>query len=1248
MIVQFLQMGDFKVSFGLAWLIIALFWSSASLSNAQWLHEITVNNKHGHDNSSCLKDNSSWPCKTIDFALDNLHKNSTRILIEQPDKNSSYLLKNNHTIVNLIQIELIGKTDTSPIKIECGSEVGLSFHFCEGISMKMLEFSSCGRIQHSAPADNFNRSVEFYAGVFLANCKDFFMENCTVFGSPGKGLVLYDVGGNVNISASTFENNTPLYPSNTKEQLSAGGGLSVLFTQYGALPPFNATKEQQLNYTTKSTYHITNCTFKNNHRANYSDSYCDLAVPFQRGGGMSILFHGIASNNMIMIDNCDFIRNSALWGAGLFLLFLDSSEGNQVYLANSKMESNEAALGGGGVRSGSEIDQRKVLQSNNISYKNLEFVNNSAVFGGAFSHYGPAYTPISEDDHRVIRLKECSFRGNKATLGSALGVSLNNYNEFGIGPQVPYLLQIEDTVFTDNSIIKTEDKVVIGQGALYTTNTPVILKGDNSFTDNSNTAILLDNAALKVYGRTNFSNNRGINGGAIALYGQSRIITTHESYLQFENNTAKKKGGALYVQAPGPGIVAFKTRQLRRHNCFLGYENDAKQEVSINHVEEWKTRLEFLNNNAQLYLGGDAIYATSLQACFRANESRMSNTAFEWKGVVSFTGQTAEEISTDPVYIDINRQEWSVAPSEVFDATVILLDEKGNKVYGTIQIDISTDSQVSLDLPSKLFVVDVDVNTQESKLRNLKLKGIELSEFQIHISSLAGDIIQSVKTQLKKCNPGFKQKAKNSSTCVCANSDGPSKWTEGIYLCNGDGKTLYLKTGYWGGDVNDTFITLPCPPGYCNNHNQYSISSDYYTYDRSTMCGDNRDPGILLCGECKKNYSIIIGDEKCAPESDCNLLWWQILLFIIVIPTLVLIVLKVNINLFTSYLNSWLFFYQVLDILLNKGGKLGPVITVIIKLANLQIPGIGTCLFKCFNNMKKLGLNYLIPGYVLFILLIIMAVSKHRLCRNCYVNRNVFRAFCTLIVLCYTSITTISFHIIYVKQIPSGWVFYMDGKIELTKNCPAYIIVLFTLAILLILTFVFVFPVVLVFRSKFLSFLDPFVDIFQDCYHQNLVFFAAYFFVCRIALILVDVFADEGPFKRSLLEFFTLVFLLVFVYFKPYRSQTVSSPTNYEWLNTVDSLFLTILCFITILCSAQTMDASALTKNGFRWLVIILSWVPMVYLLGLLCYGIYNCNIAQYFRVWEYQEMPQASTTPPQSSGERSSLTKSSTHPQYS
>ena len=656
----------------------------------------------------------------------------------------------------------------------------------------------------------------------------------------------------------------------------------------------NVTPSEHDSYQHNNHYFFTNCHFLRNEArwSNVSENE-DLntpELPFSRGGGLAVFFKGNASGCNVAISACKFKDNRASWGGGLQVLMEDNTENNSVILEGTIFLRNKADLSAGGARMGSTPLKHKQLILNRFNISNCSFVQNEALWGGGASIFGRKIASTKYSKHVVTQFhfRQSTWQHNKANVGAAMGLYLYNYNKYNFGPQVPYCVCFDsDTVFEFNHVNLQHGYLKMGQGNVYSFEVPLIFKSTAKFWHNSKSALVLDGSTLEVHDQLEFINNTGFRGGAIAMYGRSRIIFHKNAKLTFEANSCDDKGGAMYIQAPGPPLVSFNATGNNIYTCFFAYSDSSM------HYDKWNATVIFKDNRAPRDASGKSVYVTTLKGCWQVGENRTNNSVLRWTFVKfdnlpeNFTNFSGE-VATDPIAIEYVKTDWRVAPGESFNAIVRLYDEVKNLVPGIIDIVINP-SSVHLKPLSALFLTT-------GKITNISLHGIEGSKFYVQLNCNGNQLLSTVieDLELKNCYAGFRFSTEKL-TCECMDSV-KDEQARGVSHCDPDGKSLYVKRGYWAGKVNGTFSTYVCPDGYCKSRDS---SDDDYLYNENHVCEQHRKQSSILCGQGDVDYSVTVGSEKC--EKECTN-WYLLLLipFALVLLLIVMVIMLIDLDVFTG------------------------------------------------------------------------------------------------------------------------------------------------------------------------------------------------------------------------------------------------------------------------------------------------------------------------------------------------------------
>ena len=79
--------------------------------------------------------------------------------------------------------------------------------------------------------------------------------------------------------------------------------------------------------------------------------------------------------------------------------------------------------------------------------------------------------------------------------------------------------------------------------------TRLILQNVIISNNNNLTGLCVYHSTLILNGISVFHNNTGIDGGGLAMYGDSYLEFNNNSFLNFTNNKARQRGGAIFVQS---------------------------------------------------------------------------------------------------------------------------------------------------------------------------------------------------------------------------------------------------------------------------------------------------------------------------------------------------------------------------------------------------------------------------------------------------------------------------------------------------------------------------------------------------------------------------------------------------------------------------------------------------------------------------------------------------------------------------
>ena len=388
----------------------------------------------------------------------------------------------------------------------------------------------------------------------------------------------------------------------------------------------------------------------------------------------------------------------------------------------------------------------------------------------------------------------------------------------------------------------------------------------------------------------------------------------------------------------------------------------------------------------------------------------------------------------------------------------------------------------------------------------------------------------------------------------------PKYWVGFSYYVNGEGYAL------------DTHIILSthCPPNYCKSApiNTFKISSNHTPSDFH-YCLNNRTG--TLCGQCKKNYSVVFGSDTCYSHcSDLYLLTLPVYALAGLLLVIVLFALRLTVT--TGTLNGVIFYANILELSLDVFSK-GNIkfhlssLRIIISLLNLNL-GFPMCLYEGMTTAGKAGLQFVFPVYLWSIVLGLIVASRFSLRLSNLISVSSVQVLSTLFYLSFSKILLTAMYVISISTIfsfdgadelnpifagnISQNIWYYDGSIYGTST---HGFLLFVAAVFIVF-FIFPYSVLLTFpyymmRLKIINKFKPFFDAYGGSFKDKWSFwFGIRLWVTAVLLSIDSALQGTNPDKMLMAHFFImLVFLLLQAHARPFRSQLVGVLDTFFLLN---------------------------------------------------------------------------------------------------
>ena len=1225
-------------------ILVAILTVSIVIVNATTCsHNITVSSNGTLNTSDCWY-NQYNPCSHLTDALNatNYFKNVCIYVLNDVVLSQSVTLKDVSSII-LSGID-------QQVTVSCVELVGLSFLNSSNIVISNLIFENC-YTNHTSTSFNSTDSLlvplPMYSALYFSGCNDTALYRVAVRNSNGTGLTMYDVNGLVNISYSNFSYNVPYHGI-------GGGGLYIEFTYENPEYGHNISQNSTADY---SIYH---CHFANNVADVHGDNVSLFIRPFQndhlsfsRGGGLSVYFKGSSKNKNINISNCVVANNSAYWGAGIFAEFQDHSNGNNftvdsTSITNNKcprLSSKSSGTGGGGVRTGFIFYDPSTIHNNSISLIKCNISNNAAYWGGGVSYRTSPEQKVFAATN-IISFTGCTFDHNKARLGSAVDLTVWHGLPVGAYSEIVF----NSCHFLKNSVSYSDKHSrLIGKGTVYVDNLPVEFIGSNHFKGNNGSALAVLSVGIGFHNITEFSNNTGDNGGAIALLGGSWMTINEGAYLLFENNKAHDKGGAIYTMSIGEHDL------ISSRNCFIRYYNSSTL------LPDWNATFNFTDNDAAV--AGDSIYTTTLLPClWTSSTNSMYNLTDAMNSLFTDKPFYYKHSDKSVEYTDIataasqfSCSKGSFFPGQLKSLPINITDDKGNNAttYTTFFVSvIKNNGTVALDNDTKYSSNQmVRLFGEPNSTADLVLQTTSTTPYSVNTS-----------VNIMHCPPGLCLKVdhNNETTCNCNCS------YQGVYSCDIHVYQSTIAPLFWAGYVNNNqignekyFTTAYCPNGFCSR-TKYEFK-DYRELDVE-ICKPQNRTGIL-CGKCVNGTSVY-SSSYVSECGKCHNLrygkYFGLLQYALyeIIPLIIFFLLLVlfNFSLTSGPLNSFIFFAQVVSSIAayNHLFQLGNTdhILIIYSIWNLSFLDVilpSYCLMEHWTTLDVFAFHYVLAVMPLVLVLLVVLIMNYgrviccplfcllHVLRYCiprsfcrfsfmsnkskdflvalkskffYPDSKVLHGLVAVMVLSYAKFLSLSFLMLQPSySLKKNWPniskdgefrYLLDGSVtyfgsnHIKYAVPAVIVIfilIFPPMILLFRPFLWKYEKVEQLLRRFLPLtrIDLFLNEFYSCYRPNFQWYASFYFFYRLALFFSASFTLLSQ-QYIIQQLLCAVFLIVHCVVQPY---------NRRLYNLVDGLILGVLLCLSCLEGHYFFVSHGIVEEHWptEYIGFVLACIPIAYLM---------------------------------------------------
>ena len=764
-----------------------------------------------------------------------------------------------------------------------------------------------------------------------------------------------------------------------------------------------------------------------------------------------------------------------------------------------------------------------------------------------------------EEDTVVLRIKESEILNNSFSVGIEAALT------------TPIFIYRHDVYMED---------VVIGE--------------------NMNTGLVLVDSKVTFSGSNNvFINNiNGINGGAIALF-HSDIILTRNTTISFINNTANRKGGAIYIDQV----------------CALQIIDDQSNKT-LNNIT-----LIFVGNLAQ---NADDIYGLTSPLHCNINLGNLEDT------VDFYTDDELFSFSTDSVGVcscvendsvqtfsecynrtfnksEIIKMSMSKHPGELLVLPIAIVGYGGKKAYSL------TDG-----------VIDLFVNGQ--KVTTIPYNGTYCYELQ-HMLIQQNPEAKSVEILIES-EPNYLNILTSSTYPAIGINVMLLPCPEGFQLVNGVCNCIeILQNTSVVCDITTEEITVtrtgPVWYGTMNNHSCY-ITDTICGYDycvdgtitftlvnnNDMQCNSHRSG--LLCSQCSKGKSLKLGSNECG---NCNNSFVaMIILFFFAGIGLIGLIIMLNLTVSVGTINGLIFYANILKMYEHIFFPNGPIpfVSQFISWINLDF-GFNICFYDGMDTYSKAWLQFVFPFYIWTLIVIIIVLCHWSMKLSKLFGSHVVPALATLLLLSYIKLMrsivyALNGQHIYISCNSGNSInelrWYPDPNIRYLERKHAF---LFVFALFLLILLVIPYTIVLLLspvlqgyisRYRLCSIwnkLKPVFDAYNAPFKDRLRFWTGFLLVARLPILAAVSATNLSETDKNALLSVVLSMIAVVL-----TVGNVCGGVYRIWyLNVLESSFLLNLAMVTI---AAINETSSHTYKGFLITSICISFILFT---GLIIFHVY-------------------------------------------
>ena len=788
-----------------------------------------------------------------------------------------------------------------------------------------------------------------------------------------------------------------------------------------------------------------------------------------------------------------------------------------------------------------------------------------------------------------VVVDNCTFYNNTGNFSSALYVSVSLsakiYYQGNVNPKFTFV----NGTFHGNKHFEWHNSSV--QSTITVQNVADIEFDSINVFNNPTTGLIAYSSNIVFRGNNTFTNNSGVDGGGMALYGLSYIVLSGPALVNFTANNASHNGGGLYINQPFEPVFSL---------CFF-------QKTYPVNVD---ARIVLSKNTAGM--AGSALYGgNQFESCL------IYGTNFS--SLFLFPDQLRpNDISSDPDKVclcnngtvDCSNFTYSTSavPGKQFSVSVSTVGNMNGSSEGIIVVH-STDANI----PSTLVYTSAKCKTlsYELKVTDNQTKEVQvtLSLQAFLVSPLTPPQRITAGIEVLECPEGFQVNPK-SGICDC--SDLIVSMNFGV-LCDIATDTIAKKENVWLGNSNSCncfCVSDFCPLGYCKQG-----SVNFSITDPDSQCALNRSG--VLCGACADGLSVMLGTNECG---ECSWLFTLLLLVFAVLGILLVILLIVlNLTVSVGAINGLIFYANIVKIEEDYLFPHNPVqvLSQFISWINLDF-GINSCFAPGLTGYIKTWLQFVFPIYIFTIMGVIILCAKWSKFLQRIVGSQIVPVLATLSLISFTKLIRSVIKVLGFKRVSCNSeveeVWFVDGNIKYL-GFPHYILFTWALIVLVVIvlytSFLLVTPLIERYLTHLKCFrrffsLKPILDAYGGPYKDKCRPWTGVLLLVRVILALISSlseskFASIGALMCAMVFLITIHCLAHGIYTKWY-------------LNVLEIVFLLNLILLGYVATASASEQLVSTST-----LLVISFLLF---LGIILYHIHlkvkpRVDIEKYYRKYK-------------------------------